>query len=323
MKNLLAFLCFLLLSSLLVAQGTFLTKKIQSQDAILNGDSITIYVYIPTGVDTNAANNKMIVGIHGLGTPDNSVEIRQFLAPLGESENMIVACPDPYLNDQPRSKTVVDEAVDALINWYNIDENEKYIVGYSAGSDVAARYVLSLEKHTFKGLIWFAPGFYSITNVPNQDLLPPVCLCVGTSDFVSLAQANLIRNAFNNSSVPFLYNTISGVAHTMDFPTFPQEMKKCVDFIDQNSTVGLENKLENQNFTIYPNPGNNFFIESKSVNAPIENINIFDVLGREVFHLANTTAQKLQIETESWAKGWYFIQINNQKNTQSFKWLKK
>jgi dienelactone hydrolase len=266
----------------------------------------------------------MIVGIHGLGNPDNSQQIRQYLSPFGEAEGMVVACPDPYLNDQPRSKAVLDQAIDSLLEWYNIDENQKYIIGYSAGSDVAAKYVLELEKHKFKGLVWFAPGFHSITSVPNQTEIPPVCLCVGTSDFVSLAQANIIRNAFNNSSVPFLYNTISGVAHTMDFPSFPAEVKKCVDFIDENATLSSQKTFDKNSIKIYPNPSKEI-LNIEFLNDFLDNENtviIYDLLGKEVLKMNQNANSKISFSTESFVAGTYVLSIVNNQQIINFKWMK-
>jgi hypothetical protein len=323
MKNTFTFFALLLFSVFVSAQGTLITRKIASTDAILNGDSITIYIYLPSNFDPSQSN-KMIVGIHGLGNPDNSQQIRQYLSPLAETEGMILACPDPYLNDQPRSKTVLDEAIDSLINWYNVDENKKYIIGYSAGSDVAAKYVLELEKHKFKGLIWFAPGFHSITTVPNQSEIPPVCLCVGTSDFVSLAQANIIRNAFNNSSVPFLYNTISGVAHTMDFPSFPTEIKKCVDFIDANATLSNQAEFEKNDFKIFPNPSKDI-LNIEFLNPLSENdfsLTIFDLLGKEIYKIDGISESKISFSTESFVSGTYILNIRNKEQSINYKWMK-
>ena len=203
MKKLLPLL--LLITSTAFAQtGTF-ERTFLTVDPSLSGDSLTIYFYVPNTYNPNVPS-KMIMGFHGLGNPDNSAQIRQYLTPVGDSINAIVMCPDPYLQDQPKSEVVLNLAYDSALVWFNVDTHNVYITGYSAGSDVAAQYFFGEPSHLMKGLIWHSPGFFFNPDLSNPQEIPPVCLCTGTNDFTSIIQTNLLNSSLSGSSFPYLYN---------------------------------------------------------------------------------------------------------------------
>ncbi|MCB0753964.1 MAG: T9SS type A sorting domain-containing protein [Flavobacteriales bacterium] len=229
------------------------TITIATTDPLLSGDSLDIYFHVPNTY-TSSIPSKMILGFHGLGNPNNSDQIRNYLSPLGDSLNAVVVCPDPYLQDQPRSEIVLNLAYDSVMTWFNIDTNQIYITGYSAGSDVAAQYVFGEPTHRMKGFIWHSPGFFSSPDLSNPQEIPPVCLCSGTVDFVSIVQANILNGSMSNAGFPYLYNQIPGVDHTMEYPAFTQEMMECINFIDANSSGLGVSEWTGSRVSMYPNP---------------------------------------------------------------------
>ena len=283
MKQLLTFL-FVLNSVALMAQQTGdYTITIATTAQSLNGDSLDIYFHVPNTYNANIPS-KMILGFHGLGNPNNSDQIRNYLSPLGDSLNAVVVCPDPYLQDQPRSEIVLNLAYDSVMTWFNIDTNQVYITGYSAGSDVAARYVFGEPSHRMKGFIWHSPGFFSSPDLSNPQEIPPVCLCNGTVDFVSIVQANILNNSMSNAGFPYLYNQIPGVDHTMQYPGFTQEMLECINFIDANApNVGISEWTENA-VSMYPNPlseGQELILSGLEGNV---NVSVLDASGRVIWN---------------------------------------
>lgn len=257
MKHLSAVLFAVLVWFSALAQQTGdYTITIATSDPSLNGDSLDIYFHVPSTYNPSVPA-KMILGFHGLGNPDNSAQIRDYLSPLGDSLNAVVVCPDPYLQDQPRSEIVLNLAYDSVMTWFNIDTNQVYITGYSAGSDVAAQYVFGEPSHRMKGFIWHSPGFFSSPNLSNPQDIPPVCLCSGTVDFVSILQANILNGSMSNAGFPFLYNQIPGVDHTMEYPTFTEEMLECINFIDENTSGTVITEWTGNAVSVYPNPLNN------------------------------------------------------------------
>ena len=187
-RNLL-FAVLLHLTNLLWAQPTGdFTIGFATQDTSLTQDSLHIYFYVPADYD-GSTPYKLIIGNHGLGDPNNSMQIRDYLSSTGDSISALVMCPDPYLRNQRRSKLVLNIALDSVTQWFNLDTNEYYIAGYSAGSDVAAQYVLDNPKHKMKGLIWYAPGFFYQPELMALDIeIDPV---TGETNM------DLIQNQFN------------------------------------------------------------------------------------------------------------------------------
>jgi hypothetical protein len=315
MQRLLTFL-FALNSIALMAQQTGdYTITIATTNPSLNGDSLDIYFHVPTTYDAGVAS-KMIMGFHGLGNPNNSNDIRNYLSPLGDSLNAVVVCPDPYLQDQPRSEVVLNLAYDSVMAWFNIDTNQIYITGYSAGSDVAAQYFFGEPSHRMKGLIWHSPGFFFNPDLSNPEEIPPVCLCTGTADFTSVIQTGILNNSLNGAGFPYYYNQIPGVDHTMDYPAFTSEMLECINFIDANtSNVGIEEWTGNS-VSLYPNPlkdGQELILTGLEGNV---NISVFDANGRMFWtrQLQSVSSQtSLPDFRDGLSAGIYSIQINSEK----------
>lgn len=75
--------------------------------------------------------------------------------------------------------------------------------------------------------------------------------------------------------------------------------------------VGLDNDKAFKNITIYPNPTNKF-VEIKSKNAQIQNIEIYDIYGKKLNNITTNKAKqsnKLKLDISSLQKGIYFIKI--------------
>lgn len=279
------------------------------------GDTLDIYFYIPANFDFNEPA-KMLIGQHGLGNPDNSMQIRQYMAPVADSINAILMCPDPYLQDQPASTASLNEALDSAFTWYNINGNELYIAGYSAGSDVAAKYVLEGPKYYMKGLIWHSPGFFANPSNSSLNMAPPICLCWGDQDFVSALQNTNLNNSISNSDAPYHHITMPGVDHTMEYPAFLSVMMECINFID-NAAVGVDEK-EVKNFWVYPNPalaGEMVYISGMESNTQIQ---LIDVAGREYGITKNGNSIQLP---EGISSGVYLVKVTAENSIYSFKLL--
>lgn len=262
------------------AQSGHSMRTIATTDPLLNGDSLDIYFHVPEGYQ-HGVPSRLIIAFHGLGDPDNSVQIREYMTPLGDSLNAIVMCPDPYLQDQPRSEAVLHLAYDSVMTWYDIDPAQVYIAGYSAGSDVAARYVFGEPQRPMRGLIWHSPGFFFSPDLSSPEEIPPVCLCSGTQDFTSVLQTNLLNSNLSNSSIPYLYIAMQGVGHTMDYPEFTATMLSCIDFIDSHYATGIT-ESERTGLHVHPNPiteGGRLNISGIGTDAEVI---ISDMLGRSI-----------------------------------------
>ncbi len=281
---------------------------------MLNGDDLNIYFHVPTTYDVNVPS-RMIMGFHGLGNPDNSDQIRNYLSPLGDTLNAIVMCPDPYLQDQPPSEVVLDLAYDSVLTWYNIDTNQIYLTGYSAGSDVAAQYFFGEPNHIMKGLIWHSPGFFSSPDLSNPQEIPPVCLCTGTTDLTSFLQTNTLNNNLPGAGFPYLFNEIPGVGHTMEYPAFTAEMLECIAFIDANTPNVAIDAVTETGISVYPNPiskGSDLIVSGVDDGSTII---IRTITGQEILNYSGSNSDnRLLVHglTEKLDKGLYLLSIDNE-----------
>lgn len=84
------------------------------------------------------------------------------------------------------------------------------------------------------------------------------------------------------------------------------------------NAVGIENTAK-INFNIYPNP----VINSLSINTEesIFEIGIYNILGHQIFSLQPNQNSNLQINTQAWSTGIYFLELTNKngvKTTRKF-----
>ncbi len=327
MKKLFSLLTALLLFILKInAQqtGDFIIA-FASNDTLLGNDSVRIHFHVPASYQPGAAA-KLIVGLHGIGNPQTPEQIRNYLSETGDSIDAIIACPAPYLGNLLKTSVVINLTIDSVKAWYNMDTNSIYIAGYSAGSDMAAQYLLNEPAHRVKGLIWFAPGFFYEPNLSEQLSFPPTCLCFGSEDPVSnlLGQVTSIIDSFDNSPFQLFFNEIEGVDHTMEFAGFTKEMLECVRFINDpdnfvpDEPIASVNALnENKMFKVYPNPTNSkLIIDWESVEETAM-FKLFDLTGNLLIH--GTITPKQTIDLSNQQQGIYFIHLTTAKHSATTK----
>ena len=81
--------------------------------------------------------------------------------------------------------------------------------------------------------------------------------------------------------------------------------------IRKSGTLGVENHSLTNSFSIYPNPASAKTTIVNGNNNPINNIQIFSVLGQKVLVKSNINESKYVLDTSSLNKGIYLIKINN------------
>lgn len=95
---------------------------------------------------------------------------------------------------------------------------------------------------------------------------------------------------------------------------------------DADGKTGLSNVVsvvfngESSNVRITPNPVKNLLTIRYNVPTTVVDVVIIDVLGRKVF--AAKASGAIQVNTEAWTKGGYFVQVNDGNSVQSYKVIK-
>lgn len=95
---------------------------------------------------------------------------------------------------------------------------------------------------------------------------------------------------------------------------------------DADGKTGLSNVVsvvfngESSNVRITPNPVKNLLTIRYNVPTTVVDVTIMDVLGKKVF--TAKASGTIQVNTEAWTKGGYFVQVNDGNSVQSYKVIK-
>ncbi len=153
-------------------------------------------------------------------------------------------------------------------------------------------------------------GSWAVTDATNKaDILPwqvNVLLQWHTQDPVSskeTARNNVIYLSQNNRN-PFIDN--------------PQ----WADSIWKSTIIGIkEFTYAKSEFSIYPNPSNDYFAIKNETNSTPFTLTIFNMYGELIKKATVTSDEKINCST--WANGVYFISINDSKHNNYLKFVKQ
>lgn len=91
-----------------------------------------------------------------------------------------------------------------------------------------------------------------------------------------------------------------------------------IDDVSVTLPTGIEESFAENETVIYPNPSNGVFSIGNKNHAQ-QTIEIFNVLGKQIFSVANTTQSKYDIDLSESPKGVYFVKITEGKNSHTEK----
>lgn len=256
------FLSILFLSSFYLGQsqqtGAFsLTISFDEPDYDLENE---LAFYVPMDYDENHSY-PLIVGFRG-GPHSGPGHLRDQLQPLSDSLNAIIMCPESVAlwseGQEELVKSLYNYSVDTTASLYNIDLEKIYITGLSFGG--RHTILASLDSDTgpipagIRGIIPFGAGTNS-ENVADYDNVGafPICTCIGQDDLSFFNVSYIFHLNATAAGGTTLFNEIPGVGHTMDFPTFIEEMMECYDFIEAQYPVSID-EYSDFEFELYPNP---------------------------------------------------------------------
>ena len=286
----------------------------------------TLYFFVPEDYDANQSY-PLVVGFRG-GPHSNAGQFRTQLTFLADSIGAIIMCPenaDHFWNEEGLTKQLFKYSVETTMDMYNINPDMIYLTGLSYGGRHAV--IVSMDTDdgpipNLRGVIPFATGSEGDL-VPNYDAVadfPPACICIGTFDSANFKNvANNLHNDITAAGGISLLNEIVGVGHTVAFPTYPEEMMECINFIEsQYGTTSIEASpvLDKAYFVAYPNPANNIlrFEFRKEIHA--SQIYITDLSGKL---LRNIPVDKKEIDLEEFSSGLYIINVVHEKGISTQK----
>lgn len=276
----------------------------------------TLYYFVPTDYSSDQSY-PLVVGFRG-GPHTNAGQFRDQLTFLADSIGAIIVCPENsahFNNDEGLTKQLFNYTVDTTMAMYNIDPDFVYLTGLSYGGRHAV--IVSMDTDNgpipnIRGVIPFATGSNGHLE-PNYDSapdFPPSCVCIGLNDaqtFINVANA-LHQNIVSNGGESIL-NEIPGVGHTVVFPTYPDEMMECFNFIESTYESTATHDLisgEKVELNIFPNPAtDDIQIALSNTNSVLE-MYLIDASGKIVMPL---NAKKQNYNVSKLSSGIYSVVV--------------
>jgi hypothetical protein len=287
----------------------------------------TLYYFVPNDYDENE-EYPLVVGFRG-GPHSNAGQFRDQLQFLSDEIGAIILCPENiahFNNNEGQVKQLFKYSVDTTTALYNIDLNKIYLTGLSFGGRHAVIVSMDTDHGNIpklRGVIPFATGSNGHLQ-PNYDAIEqfaPACICIGLNDsqnFINVA--NTLHNDITANGGESLLNEIPNVGHTVVFPTYPEEMMECIQYIE-NAIISTTTDNNLPQINIYPNPiSNNLFIDLPS-DLDLIRYSVYNTSGRKI--ITSDKAPTSFIDFKNLPSNIYYVKIETSKGVTTRKVIKK
>lgn len=253
-------------------------------------------IYVPSSYDENIANTLMI-GLHPLNTNRWDAESwRDTLINFAEFNKLILACPDGGLDgaiDDDIDTAFTSVLIDSMSLWFNIDESQKYLMGFSWGGKTVYSYGLR-RVNEFAGFIPIGAAISDGAEI--ADLTPNAInenwyIVHGSNDSPNNRYTPAVEQ-LTEAGACLETNLMSGVGHTIDFPDRNEILTTAFEYVRDASCLSANIEVATENiFQSLPNPSpETFNIQGlKSTTS----INCFDIHGNRIAFNRNQTTINL------------------------------
>ena len=91
------------------------------------------------------------------------------------------------------------------------------------------------------------------------------------------------------------------------------DIEKGLFIVRKSGSLSTDNNtVEKNSFSIFPNPSENSPIITASNNKLIESVEVFNILGKRIYHKENINSNRFVVPIQKNAKGLYIVKINKQ-----------
>jgi predicted esterase len=242
-------------------------------------------LYIPSGYDADIPQD-MMLGLHPLNVNRwDGAAWRDTLIEFAENNNLLLVCPDGGSDgriDDPIDTAFTTALIDSVETWYNINPEQKYIMGFSWGGKTTYTYGLR-RTDEFSGylVIGAAVNQFEVEQNISAAEDENFYLVHGTNDTPATRYTPLL-NALEDNGACVGTNLLQGVGHTIDFPNRNTILSEGYEFLKSNDCSDISNTEDiKRNIHLNPNP----FVEKlQLVASGITNphIQILDINGRSI-----------------------------------------
>ncbi len=239
-------------------------------------------LYIPSDYNENVPH-RLMIGFHPFNTSRWDAESWcDTLIVFAETNNLILACPDGGIDgavDDPIDTAFTSVLIDSLYNWYNINSEKVYAMGFSVGGKTTYTYGLN-HIWEFRGFIPIGAavnGTSEVNSVIQNADGKPYYLVHGANDSPG-TRFTPIKDALMNNNACVASILMSGVGHTIDFPNRNEILTTAFEWVDsvncaQTTAIDLK-VVESLELKLFPNPLSNnqtlFLFSNEKLNNSLD-----------------------------------------------------
>jgi predicted esterase len=263
-----------------------------------------------------------MVGLHPFNTSRWNAETWcDTLIVFAESNGLIVVCPDGGTDgrvDDAIDTSFTTALIDSMITWYNIDQSNIFLMGFSWGGKTVYTYGLS-NYSRFKGFMPIGAaigGTSEVIAIGGNSKDKPWYLVHGFNDSPNTRYTPLL-NMLNDSGACTNTNLMAGVGHTIDFPNRNQILTTAFVWLDtvtckapDTTATPVKQVLKPYaELEIHPNParkGASFTVHN--IDPELNFIQILDTSLR-IINTYYPTKDKLRISTNKMVPGIYLVRV--------------
>ncbi len=214
--------------------------RINGAFAFQNDPAKKYALYIPAAYNP-AVPHKMVLGLHALNTARwNANSWCDTLVDFAAANNILLVCPDGGPDgaiDDPIDTAFTSVLLDSVAHWYNIDTNQRYIMGFSWGGLTTYSYGLN-HADRFCGFLPIGAannGAGVFNGIAKYATGKPFYLVHGSLDAVNISYYPALNtlNAWNANVNSLL---MPGVGHTVDFPNRNQILTTAFQWLESENS---------------------------------------------------------------------------------------
>jgi len=287
-------------------------------------------LYIPTSYNA-ATPNKAMLALHPFNTNRwDADSFRNFLIDFAETNQLILIVPDGGADgkiDDPIDTAFTSVLLDSAANWYNIDAQKLYVMGFSWGGKTT--YTYGLRRPQIFG------GYMPIGAAVALNEVTPVSTNANGKAFF------LVHNDLDDKSNRFtpilnelnakgaITNSIQhpGWGHTIDYPDFNNHINTAFTWMDSVNCAQLTpNNVDERGLELNATMlGGNVLSGSAALQIQLAEIEksveltVVDYAGKTVLQNQFSTTEFIGQPLDGLSSGNYLIQLYTTTKSRSFK----
>jgi len=239
-------------------------------------------LYIPSTYDASVPQPLMLA-LHPFNVNRWDGEAwRDTLIVFAENNNLLLVSPDGGADgqiDNPIDTAFTSTLLDSVATWYNINQQEKYIMGFSWGGKTAYTYGLR-RTDEFAGylIIGAAITIGEVNGTIENASEEKFYLVHGELDNPNVRFYPFL-NALEENNACFQSTILPNVGHTIDFLERNQILSDAFNWIKVfNCTSSTAEESIIPNVKTWPNPSGHIFF----IDQDVENLRIHNIQGQSI-----------------------------------------